>query len=126
MTIKGIHHVSMACDNMEEFRKVKDFYIGLLGLPVCREWPTGVMIDAGNALIEVFNNEKGERAKGSIGHFALLTDDVDAAAARVKAAGYDVFIEPDDRVIRSVPPYPLRMAFCHGPLGEEVEFFSER
>lgn len=24
------------------------------------------------------------------------------------------------------PPYPIRMAFCYGPLGEQVEFFMER
>ena len=24
------------------------------------------------------------------------------------------------------PPYPIRMAFCYGSLGEQVEFFMER
>ncbi len=28
--------------------------------------------------------------------------------------------------IPSDPPYPIRVAFCHGPSGEEIEFFSER
>ena len=45
--------------------------------------------------------------------------------SRVKAAGYDVFIEPNDLVMDSSPKYPVRMAFCHGPLGEEIEFFCE-
>ena len=57
---------------------------------------------------------------------ALLTDDVDEIAAKVKAAGYDLFIEPNDKVIPSDPPYPIRMAFCYGPLGEQVEFYMER
>ena len=37
-----------------------------------------------------------------------------------------MFIEPNDIVIRSDPEYPARMAFCFGPLGEEIEFFQER
>ena len=45
---------------------------------------------------------------------------------KVKAAGYDLFIEPNDRDIPSDPVYPIRMAFCYGPLGEQVEFYMER
>ncbi len=52
---------------------------------------------------------------------ALLTDDVDEISSKVKAVGYEVFIEPNDNVIESNPPYPIRMAFCYGPLGEEVK-----
>ena len=53
-------------------------------------------------------------------------DDVDGVIEKVKAAGYEVFIEPKDIVIRSDPPFPARMAFCYGPLGEELEFFQEK
>ena len=53
---------------------------------------------------------------GSIRHFALLTDDVDSLAEKVKDAGYKLIVEPNDKVIKSVPKYPIRMAFCFGPL----------
>ena len=53
-------------------------------------------------------------------------DDVDEAAARVKEAGYEVFIEPNDRTFDADPPFAFRMAFCRGPLGEEIELFQER
>ena len=46
--------------------------------------------------------------------------------AKVKAAGYDLFIEPNNKDILSDPVYPIRMAFCYGPLGEQVEFYMER
>ena len=46
-------------------------------------------------------------------------------AEKVRNAGYTVFVEPNDKVIDSVPEYPFRMAFCYGPLGEEIEFFCE-
>ena len=44
----------------------------------------------------------------------------------MEKAGYEVFMKPCDKEIPSDPPYPIRVAFCHGPLGEEIEFFSER
>ena len=124
--IKGIHHISMKCNTEEELNRVKDFYISILGLEIIREWPDGIMIDTGNGYIEIFTNADGEHRLGSIRHFALLTDDVDTIAEKVKAAGYEVFVEPVDKVIDSDPKYPIRMAFCFGPLDEQVEFFCER
>ncbi len=116
----------MKCGTEEELTKVKEFYIDLLGMKIIRQWPEGLMIDTGNGCIEIFTNAPGERQLGVIRHIALLTDDVDGCARKVKEAGYEVFIEPNDRVIKSVPEFPIRMAFCFGPLGEQVEFFCER
>ena len=124
--IKGLHHISMKCNTEEEIGKVKEFYIKLLGLKLIREWPDGFMMDTGNGCIEVFTNANGEHCLGAIRHFALLTDDVDSLAKKVKDAGSEVFKEPTDNVIMSDPEYPIRMAFCFGPLGEQVEFFCER
>lgn len=124
--IKGIHHISMKCARQEDLDKVKEFYIELLGMRLCREWESGIMIDSGCGIIEVFTNGEGERSIGAIRHVAFLTDDVDEIVQKVKSAGYTVFIEPNDRVIPSLPPLPIRMAFCYGPLGEEIEFFCEK
>ena len=124
--IKGIHHISMKCGTDEELRKVKEFYIDILGLKICREWDGGLMINTGNGLIEIFTNAEGEHRLGAIRHFALLTDQVDEFTEKVKAAGYEVIVEPNDRVIPSDPELPIRMAFCFGPLGEQIEFFWER
>ena len=126
MLIKGIHHISMKCAAKEDFDRAKDFYTGTLGLSICREWPDGIMIDTGNGFIEIFCNGEGERAKGAIRHVALLTDHVDELSDQIKMAGSEVFVEPPDVVIGSAPPYPIRMAFCTGPLGEEIELFCER
>ena len=124
--IKGIHHISMKCNTEEEMSKVKDFYLSVLGLKIIREWPDGIMIDTGNGYIEIFTNAAGEHRLGAIRHFALLTDNVDEMIDKVRAAGYEVIVEPNDKVIMSDPEYPIRMAFCFGPLGEQVEFFCER
>lgn len=124
--ISGLHHISMKCGTEEEFGKAKDFYLGVLGLSVKREWPEGIMIDSGSGLLEIFRNGKGIRTKGAIRHIAFVTDDVDGMAARVRKAGYEVFVEPNDIVIPSEPELRARMAFCRGPLGEEIEFFREQ
>lgn len=123
--ITGIHHVSMKCGTAEEFARAKDFYLRVLGFSVVREWPEGVMIDSGDGLLEIFCNGTGIRTKGAVRHIAFSTDDVDGIVAKVKADGYEVFIEPNEITIRSVPEFHARMAFCFGPLGEEIEFFQE-
>ena len=124
--ITGIHHISMKCGTGEEFRKAREFYLDVLGFTVVREWPEGIMIDTGNGFLEIFCNGKVIRNKGALRHIAFATDDTDGIAEKVRNAGYEVFIEPTDIMIRSEPEYPARMAFCHGPLGEEIEFFQER
>ena len=124
--ITGIHHISMKCGTKEEFERAMDFYLNVLGFSVVREWQEGVMIDSGSGLIEIFRNGAGIKSKGAIRHVAYSTDNVDRIAAKVRAAGYEVFIEPNDIMIRSEPEFHARMAFCRGPLGEEIEFFQEQ
>ena len=124
--VTGMHHISMKCGTREEFDKAKDFYLNMLGFSVKREWPEGIMIDCGSVLLEIFCNGEGIKTKGAIRHAAYATDDVDGIIARVRSAGYKVFIEPNDIVIPSVPECRARMAFCIGPLGEEIEFFQEK
>ena len=101
--IKGIHHISYKCNKKEEIEKVKDFYVKVLG-----------------------TNGENTGELGVIRHVAFATDNVDEIIDKVKAAGYEVFMEPVDKVIRSTPELPIRVAFCYGPLHEEVEFFCER
>ena len=124
--ISGLHHISLKCATLEEFEKAKKFYVDLLGFTIVREWPEGIMIDFGNGMLEIFNNGEGVKIKGALRHIAFATDDVDEIVDLVRNAGYEVFIEPKDIVIDSEPIFPARMAFCYGPLGEEIEFFQER
>lgn len=124
--IKGLHHYSMKCGTQAEFDRAKDFYMNVLGFNLVREWAEGVMIDAGNCLVEIFNNDLNINSRGTIRHVAFAVDDVDGIISRVRQAGYEVFVEPKDVVIRSEPSYPARVAFCYGALGEEIEFFQER
>lgn len=124
--IRGIHHFSMKCGTAAEMEKVRDFYVSVLGMSICREWDEGIMIDCGSGYIEVLFTGEGEHQKGVIRHIAFQTDDVDGLADTIRQAGYEVFIEPNDRVFHSFPEYRFRMAFCYGPLGEEIELFCEK
>lgn len=121
--VKGLHHVSMKCEGKDEFEKTVQFYCELLGLKTVRSWENGVMLDTGNGFVEIFSDGTNRLDQGVIRHFAFEAENVDACAEAVSAAGYEVLIEPKDIVLDSLP---ARIAFCRGPLGEEIEFFCVR
>ena len=123
--IQGVHHVCMKCCDEAQFAKTQDFYGNVLGLPKVREWSGGVMFDLGGTLLEIFSNDSRNRSMGVWQHIALATKDVDACVKAVSEAGYQITVEPKDIVIASEPPLPARIAFCIGPMGEEIEFFHE-
>ena len=128
--IKGVHHIALKFMGVEAFEKTVQFYRDVLGLRVVRAWGegegSGIMLTTGDAMLEIFASGTDLPGQGAIRHFALATDDVDACVRAVEAAGYEVFIQPKDIVIASTPEFPARIAFCHGPVGEEIEFFQER
>lgn len=128
--IKGVHHIALKCMGVEAFEKTVQFYRDVLGLRVVRAWGegegSGIMLTTGDAMLEIFASGTDLPGQGAIRHFALATDDVDACVRAVEAAGYEVFIQPKDILIASTPEFPARIAFCHGPVGEEIEFFQER
>lgn len=124
--IKGIHHVSMTCCNEQEYQRVVTFYRDVLKMPVARTWEKGIMFDTGSGVIEVFTDGDMPLEKGVIRHFALATEDVDACVKAVSEAGYEVFIKPKDILIPADAVLKAKIAFCKGPLGEEIEFFQEK
>lgn len=127
--ICGIHHVALKCDGTAEFEKTLHFYQNVLGLEPVRSWGegenAGAMLSTGDGLLEIFASGK-KLPQGAIRHFALRTERVDDCVAAVRAAGYPITVEPKDIVIASNPSFPARIAFCTGPVGEEIEFFQER
>ena len=120
MLIQGIHHVCIRC-NKDQIQEVRNFYESILGLKVVRTWGEpeldGFML---------YTGADGILPQGSLRHIALKTEDVDGCAEAVRKAGYKITVEPDDVVIPSEVPMPIRMAFCIGPVGEEIEFFQEK
>lgn len=128
--ITGTHHIALKCHDAAQFDKMLDFYCNLLGLEVTRRWGSaevpGAMIDTGNGTrLEINANAVNDPGQGTLRHVALATSSVDTCVEIVRKAGYEVFLGPQDIVIASEPPLPARIAFCYGPVGEEVEFFQE-
>lgn len=127
--IHGIHHAALKCCGTEEFEKTIAFYRDVLGLTVRRTWgqgeSAGAMLDTGSGLMEIFANGRERLPQGAIRHIAFAAENVDACVEAVKQAGYTVFVEPKDIVIESELPYPARIAFCIGPVGEQIELFQE-
>ena len=54
-------------------------------------------------------------------HFALATTDIHGAVEHVRAAGYEITVEPRDVDLGGLQ---ITIAFFLGPNGESVEFFQ--
>ena len=128
--ILGTHHIALKADTIERYEETVRFYHELLGMPFIRQWNQGerigCMLDTGNSIMELSAGGDDNRTSGSIRHFALTTNDVDAVVEIVRKAGYAITMEPKDAALPTEPPFPIRIAFYVGPCGEEVEFFCEK
>lgn len=126
--VLGVHHIALKAKGVAAYEKMKDFYNGILGMPIVRTWGEGenlgAMLDTGAGLLEIFSNATDILGAGALRHLAFEVEDVDICVEAVRKAGYEITMEPNDIVIASEPPYPARIAFCIGPVGEEVEFFK--
>ena len=123
---KGVHHTCIKATGAEGFEKAVHFYRDILGMEPVVSWNEGraIMLDiGGGSRMEIFDNAEDKPGQGDIRHFALAVDDVDACVKAVSEAGYEVFVEPKDV---SLGAMPARIAFCYGPVGEEIEFFCEK
>ncbi|NLB68522.1 MAG: VOC family protein, partial [Lentisphaerae bacterium] len=114
----------------EMFERSVEFYRDVLRMSEVRSWKNGtmkgVMLDFGSGIVEITSNGTDSPGQGAIRHMAFATDDVDACVEAVRNAGYKITMEPGDMVIPSEVPMNIRIAFCIGPAGEELEFFQEK
>jgi len=129
--IKGIHHLSLRCKDLEKYNETVHFYKDILGLEVFKEFEMNgspvMMLNSGGGCIEVFADAKTDMPTGIIQHFALKTDDVEACVEATQKAGYKITDMPTDYVIKDKKAdYPIKFAFCVGPVGEILEFFAEK
>ena len=122
--IKGIHHVSMKTRNDAEYERVKKFYSEILGLKIIKECESCLLLDTGSGIVEIFRNGTEETVRGVIRHFAFAVDDVKACVDAVSGAGYEVFVPMKEVDVGGDRNLHATIAFCKGPLGEEIEFFS--
>lgn len=127
--INGIHHIGVKSGSVEEYEKTVAFYRDVLGMELVRSWgegtDAGTMLGCGAGMLEICASGKISGSTGALNHIALSVCDVDACVNAVSAAGYPITLGPVDVTIQAERPYPVRVAFCIGPVGEEIEFFME-
>ena len=128
----GFHHV---CVKTRDWDRTIRFYCDTLGCTAKIAWNfrdsgrRATMLDTGDGnYMEVFEDPDYTSApNGSVVHFALRTTRLDEVAARVRATGAKITMEPKDVTIpttNGAGPVPIRVSFCEGPNGEIVEFFQ--
>ena len=126
--LHGFHHLALA---VRDFDASVRFYTDALGFTPALAWgegdARGIMLDAGNDnYIELFaGGPAEEKPEGVLLHFALRTDNCDAALQRAMDAGAVVTMPPTAVDIPATTgPTPVRIAFCKGLDGEIIEFFQ--
>lgn len=128
--ITGVHHIAIK-PTKETYAKTVDFYMNILGFAKVKSWGDAetpcLMLSCGdNTVMEVLvNTEVNHCGEGSVAHIAFACEEVDEMVEKVREAGYEITIEPKDVTIGCEPPYPVRIAFCQGPINEVIEFFKE-
>ena len=123
----GVHHIALMSS---DFEASLAFYKGL-GMKETLRWGSPerriAMLDIGNGShIELFSNGGDEYCEcGKYAHLALSVDDVDAAYERALSLGGKPLTPPKSVPLDSVPTKTtIRIAFVHGPSGEQLEFFK--
>ncbi len=126
--LNGVHHINLKAPGYDCWRETLAFYTETMGLPLVRRWGegdgSGAMIDLGGCLLELKADGGEDPGPGRLCHIAFRTDSADAALELARSAGRPVLKEPFDVVLGG--DYPIRVAFCQGVAGEEIEFFQER
>ena len=121
---EGIHHISIAVDDLEESR---DFYAGLLELAEIDRPPLpnpGCWYQVGATQLHLTVKSSQENGKEIPGtgagetHFALRGTDLEAVKRRVESAGISV----RDGINAAIG---MRQLFFRDPSGNLVEVFME-
>ncbi len=129
--IQGVHHIALT-PTLENYERTVSFYKDVLGFEEVRGWKNedgkgGVaMLSCGdNTVMEIMSTGNTDNmGDGAFVHVAFACEEVDVVLEDVRKAGYEVTMEPKDLTLPATPPYPVRIAFFRGPIGEHIELFK--
>jgi len=125
----GCHHIAVQTRDWEASLRL---YRDVLGMPVVAQFGSPErkvwLLDMGDGShMELFQPKADTPAPGSpapndpVTHFALTATDTRAATEHVRAAGYQITVEPKDVDLGSMK---VTISFFLGPNGESIEFFQ--
>jgi len=125
-----MHHIGIEASDLA---RSEAFYVELLGFRKLREHRFAdsdralVFLELAGVCVELLGGGEHTPYVEAPGdqcgykHLALVTADVDADVARVRAAGYTVRLEPTD-----IPLVSARIAFVEDPDGIPIELWQNR
>ncbi|WP_373163533.1 VOC family protein [Agathobaculum sp. Marseille-P7918] len=127
---KGLGHVAIYTVDMEESIAFYEKIGGSVYKRDSVQVPEGekklTLVEFGGFLLELVEPPEGElvpAGEGSIPHFAVYVDDLDKAAAAIKAAGIISFMTPEKKVMPETFG-GLQNWFFTGPSGEQIELLQ--
>ena len=122
---QGLGHVAIYTADMDQSIAFYEKIGGGLKNQASIQTPDGekklALVDFGGVTLEMIQAPTPmPLTEGNIPHFAVYVDDVDAAAADIRAAGVDTFLTPQKKVLPNLFG-GLENWFFTGPSGEQIE-----
>ena len=122
---QGLGHVAIHTKNMDESIAFYEKIGGALRQKASIATPDGdkllALVSFGGTTLELIQSPtEAPMTEGCIPHIAIYVDDLDAAAAEIKAAGVDTFMTPEKKVLPQLFG-GLENWFFTGPSGEQIE-----
>ena len=125
----GTHHIAVQTRDWEASLRL---YRDVLGMDIVAEFGSAdrqiILLDVGDGShMELFAPSAESPAEGDgstndpVTHFALAVADTRSATEHVRAAGYEITVEPKDVDLGALQ---VTISFFKGPCGEVVEFFQ--
>lgn len=122
---QGLGHVAIYTADMDQSIAFYEKIGGGLKNQASIQTPDGekklALVDFGGVTLELIQAPTPmPLTEGNVPHFAVYVDDVDAAAADIRAAGVDTFLTPQKKVLPNLFG-GLENWFFTGPSGEQIE-----
>ena len=121
---QGLGHVAIYTADMDQSIAFYEKIGGGLKNQASIQTPDGekklALVDFGGVTLELIQAPTPmPLTEGNVPHFAVYVDDVDAAAADIKAAGVDTFLTPQKKVLPNLFG-GLENWFFTCPAGEQI------
>lgn len=121
---QGLGHIAVCTADMDESIAFYERIGGRLlqRSPTCPTQTNELaLVELAGFIVELIASDPG--SQGVIPHIAILVDDVDQAAADLKALGVDTFLTPEKAVMPDTFG-GLENWFFTGPSGEQLELLK--